>query len=265
MTSITTEHYTCPRCTDTATIICTSCKNISYCSPECQQADWLVHQSVCEVFQAFSTAPRPAPNMRKVIVFLPGNMEPQLLWAPVRDGSNGGETMWPADFVEDPKHVSWTPIETLKNGWTDMDLGYAMQVFHDDGFLSKYPRGDPALFAATQGLDAAGWCGPIMVCCQSLPDAQYANQENTHEGVEILDMDALAFSHLASFLVDYSNEDLKHLYRKGPKVQCVEVSCGQAGQSAQNYRDIQLPGTHPLHQSACVFSRVSQASPSHDR
>jgi hypothetical protein len=203
--------------------------------------------------------------MRKVIVFLPGNTEPQLLWAPVRDGSNGGETMWPADFIEDPKHVSWTPIETLKNGWTDMDLGYAMQVFHDDGFLSKYPRGDPALFAATQGLDAKGWRGPMMVCCQSLPDAQYANQKNTHEGVEILDMDALAFSHLASFLVDYGNEDLKHLYRKGPKVRCVEVSCGQAGQSAQNYRDIQLPGTHPLHQSTSVFSRVSQASPSHDR
>jgi cobyric acid synthase len=115
-------------------------------------------------------------------------------------------------------------------------------VFHDDGFLGKYRRNDPAWFAATQGLDAVGWCGPMMVCCQSLPDAQHANQENTYEGVKVLDMDTCAFSHLASFLVDYSNGDPDHFFRKGPKVQGVELSCGQG---AETHRIVRVPRTHP--------------------
>jgi hypothetical protein len=193
----------CPRCTEVATKLCGTCKSISYCSLECQQADWPVHKSVCKIFQAF-TEPRPSLNVRRVIIFFPENKKPQFIWAPVKDGSNGGETMWPPDFIKHLKGVSWRPIEAHKNGWTDRNIGCVMQVWHDDDFLSIMHL-NPSLSGATQGLDAAGWRGPMMVCCQSLPDAQFANEENVCEGVKVLDMDTRAFSHLASFLVNHSN------------------------------------------------------------
>jgi hypothetical protein len=215
---------------------------------------------VCKLFQAFSTTPRPAPNMRRVIVFLPQNKEPQFMWATVKGGSDYGETMWPGNFINDPKYVSWRPIAAFRNGWTGMKLGYGMQVFHDDGFLDKYQRNGPAsLFAATQGLDAAGWCGPMMVCCQSLPDVRYSNHTYTSRGVKVLDMDTLAFSHLASFLVDHSNVESDHLFRKGPKVQCVELSCSREGTEA--HRVVCLPRTHPHFQKESVVSEISKVKP----
>lgn len=143
----------CPRCPEVATKSCGTCKNISYCSLECQQADWPVHKSVCKIFQAFTT-PRPSANMRRVIVFLPENKKPQFMWAPAKDDPFGGEHVRPHDFITYPKDVSWRPIETRKNDWTGVDIGYAMQVWHDDGFLSL--QRNPSLLGATQSLDTAG-------------------------------------------------------------------------------------------------------------
>jgi hypothetical protein len=251
----------CPRCTEVATKLCGTCKDISYCSLECQQADWPVHQSVCKLFKAFTT-PRPAPDMRRVIVFLTQNKTPQFEWVRARELA-GGEHIHPRDLFKHPESVSWRPIETRRNGWTNMNIGYSMQVWHDDGFLGKFPP-NLSLLGATLGLDAAGWCGPMMVCCESFPETQsslFVN-ENDREGVEVLDMDTLAFSHLASFLIDHSNDTLEHLFCMGPKVQGIEMACGLGPKSTEAHTEahkvVRLPRTHPFFQGQGVLSGISK-------
>ena len=184
------------------------------------------------------------------MVFLPENSEPHFNWAPVKVGEGGNEYMDPSDLVQANGHLSWKRIETRTNGWTGQNLGYTIQVWYDEDFLTKHRHGDRALFAATQGLDTAGWCGPIVVCCRSMPGPRPGRS------VEILDMDTSAFSHLASFLVDHSNVKSDHLFRRGPKVQCVEFSCEVAGD-----RVVCLPRTHPRFHKESVVSSISKVNP----
>lgn len=72
----------CPRCTEAATKICGGCKNISYCSLECQQADWPSHKCLCKNFQAFA-GPQPGPYTRRVVVFNSKEDKPRFAWAPL--------------------------------------------------------------------------------------------------------------------------------------------------------------------------------------
>lgn len=97
----------------------------------------------------------------------------------------------------------------------------------------------------------------MMVCCESLPDAQFENEENCRENVKVLDMDTLAFSHLASFLIDHDNTTPGHLFCKGPKVQCVEIACDQGNNSTEVHRLIHQPRTHPIFQGESALSAVS--------
>ena len=60
------------------------CKGIAYCSLECQQADWPSHKSMCKAFAAFA-GPRPSVNMRRVVVFIPGEDKPRFKWAPLNE------------------------------------------------------------------------------------------------------------------------------------------------------------------------------------
>lgn len=75
----------------------------------------------------------------------------------------------------------------------------------------------------------------------------------------MLDMDTPAFSHLASFLVDHSNVKSDHLFRRGPKVQCVELSCDEEAD-----RVVCLPRTHPLFHKESVVSSISKVNPSRE-
>jgi hypothetical protein len=213
-----------------------------------------VHKSMCKRFLDFAESGMFA-NWRRVVVLLPGNPEPQFNWTPAKVDEEGHEHIHPSDLIQASGHLTWTWIDNRTNGWTGQDLGYEIQVWHDIEFMGKYRRPDPAVFAATRGLETAGWCGPLVVCCRSIPRA------HSGERAKVLDMDTRTFSHLASFLVDYSNTDPDHIFRMGPKVQCVELSCGQAGLSAEAHKVVHLPRTHPLYPQESLVSQVSMVSP----
>jgi hypothetical protein len=142
--------HKCPRYPEVAIKSCGTCKNISYCSPECQQADWATHKVLCKDFNAF-TEPRPSPEMKRVVVFLPGEQKPRFMWSRVTDNE-----LYPGAYLNDmyrPKNLFWRQAETSKNVWTGEDLGYIVQVWYDDNFFENFYDGGraPALLAATQG------------------------------------------------------------------------------------------------------------------
>lgn len=121
----------CPRCTDPATKLCVICKNISYCSPECQQADWASHKSLCKDFKEF-TEPRPSPDMRRVVVILPGEPKPRFMWAPVTTDHDGSKRVYPGTFLDySLKSLAWKNLESSNNVWTREPPGYVVQVRYD--------------------------------------------------------------------------------------------------------------------------------------
>jgi hypothetical protein len=255
----------CPRCTEPASKQCGGCKGIAYCSLECQQADWPSHKSMCKAFAAFA-GPRPSVNMRRVVVFIPGEDKPRFKWAPLneddlRDGN--GEHIHPSRVVETPEYVTWGSVKGVTNVWTGAPLGYNIQVWHDDDFMEKYQHDGvdgKALRAATQGMDAATWRGPVMACCgsviQTLADLQAGHPP---EDTLMLDMDLRAYSHLTGIMIDCYNETLLHAFHRVPgKVQCVEMACGQGNNSTEVHKLVQVPRTHPMFQGKSQLSEVSK-------
>jgi hypothetical protein len=221
---------TCPRCTEPATKQCGGCKSIAYCSLECQQADWPVHKNLCKSFKDFS-GPRPQPDMRRVVVFHPNEKKPRFMWASLTDDDWGWGTgrVCPADTLDyHSKDIVWRVRETRKNIWTGQDLGYAIQVWFDDNWCFNSKDTNHAVLATTRGQDPLEWNGPIVVTCQSLAagSIEYASFSLSRNSDEMLDMDLLAYSHLAGFLIDYSNDKPSHSFCKGRKVQCVEIVYG---------------------------------------
>jgi hypothetical protein len=262
----TKKQQTCPRCTDVATKSCATCKNIKYCSPECQQADWPSHKSLCQNFKDY-TEPRPEPGMKRVVVILPGEPKPRPMWAPLTGGHYGSSKhVWPATFLDfSPKYLCWKNIETSKNVWTGKPLGYVVQVWYDDEFSMNF-AGEPgeALFAVTQGQEATKWCGPIVVCRETLPKEEKwdddVDEEKGQGTGKVLDMDMLAYSHAISLLIGHANWTSRHGLIKGKKLQCIELACGRQGENPKPHTVMLLPRTHPMLEEEPEICGVSEVS-----
>ena len=63
-------------------LTCGKCKHTTYCSPECQRADWPIHKKFCNDFAgAASDGERPSPKHYRILFFPAFQEKAQLLWA----------------------------------------------------------------------------------------------------------------------------------------------------------------------------------------
>lgn len=143
----------CPLCTDVATKMCGSCRSISYCSPECQQADWPTHKILCKPFKDFTQRPASS-DMRRILLFLPDEDKPRFAWAPVKRGLFGDDAIDMSKFDEYDKVFGRVEIQT--NSWTGEDLGYGIQIMFDDNFFRQVPAREPS---CVHGHPGRGWAG----------------------------------------------------------------------------------------------------------
>ena len=61
--------------------VCSACLRISYCSRECQRADWKYHKKICSLYGQFlSSNPRPSPTHRLALLFPVDADLPRLTW-----------------------------------------------------------------------------------------------------------------------------------------------------------------------------------------
>jgi hypothetical protein len=250
----------CPRCTDVATKVCGGCKDISYCSPECQQADWNVHKLLCKGFKDFAQ-PAPSANMRRIVVFLPDEKKPRFMWAPVQRNYSGydlkGKPLAPWENIDeasviDTKHLM-RPSDTNTNAWTGQPLGYAIQVLFDDNFQTHYTERNQAVVFATQGMDAVGWRGPIIAYCGTLRGGDF----DALDIVKLHDMDMRACSHLVAYLINHYNKTPEQMVRRGPKVKCVKVSDSVDRKTSEVYKEVLVPPSHPMFWGQSMLVDVS--------
>lgn len=59
----------CSKCWIEAKILCNECKNMPYCSPDCQTLDSEAHKILCESFTNYSTHDRPTSGHRRCVLF----------------------------------------------------------------------------------------------------------------------------------------------------------------------------------------------------
>ena len=253
----------CPRCLNPATSLCTGCKNIKYCSPECQQADRPSHKFLCRTYENF-TQPPATPGMRRIVVFLPDEKVPRFTWVPVsiriggryHENERRSEDVEMVDVVDIMEGQVYKAEYTCKNAWTGEPLSRTIKVVFDENFSANYESKNQAVQAATQGMDDVGWRGPIIAFCGSLGGGEYGLDLE-----KVYDMDMETYSHVVGFLIGYRNKTTEHAARIGPKVECVKVACkGDRELGAPSHQVVRVPRSHPIFVGEGALSEVSEVS-----
>ncbi|KAK3640607.1 Zinc finger MYND domain-containing protein 10 [Elasticomyces elasticus] len=79
----------CPICNESASQVCAGCRDIQYCSQECQEADWCAHKLLCKTFAKMKFP--PTQGMVRAIWFPPLGSKPQFLWLQVEQVASAGD------------------------------------------------------------------------------------------------------------------------------------------------------------------------------
>lgn len=253
----------CPRCLDKATRLCDGCRNIKYCSSECQQADRPAHKLLCRTYGNFTQRPS-TPDLRRIVVFLPNEKAPRFTWAPVSIGVAGcypenerySEDIDMNDIIEVDAQQSFTPAYTCKNAWTGSPLSRTIKIMFDENSGTNYQHKNQAMQAATQGMDDMGWRGPMIAFCGSLGGGDCGLDFD-----KVYDMDMQDYSFVVGFLIGYRNRTAQQAARVGPKVECVKVHCkGDRELGLLSHQIVRVPRSHPIFVGEGALSEVSEVS-----
>ncbi|CZT15852.1 uncharacterized protein RCC_01688 [Ramularia collo-cygni] len=180
----------CPCCGIAATKVCSGCRDIVYCSPACQKADWPFHKHLCKTFKDFQE--RPAPDMRRVVVFPEDGDRPIFKWLEVEDfpwghkvcieGTDLEKATWPRDCTFNPRTMQLLPERIV--------------IYYDDSFSWGSGCFNTSLMAATDGRLGYQWDGPMI----AVSGASY--EENSVYNMR--DFSMSQYSSLIAFFVAFT-------------------------------------------------------------
>ncbi|KAF2122277.1 hypothetical protein BDV96DRAFT_640331 [Lophiotrema nucula] len=208
----------CEVCPKTGDQRCSRCRQVRYCSHQCQRAAWVKHKLVCDSATEFNSQDRPTPDAaevyyRRALLFDPEKTKPNFIWLKFKLEQVDGH------FVEQPQldavGIDEPDIEDFmiqKHPVLDRTLPHTIRLRFRDNFLSDGSKAN----APVQSLKTKhDWRGPMVA---------YAMKGT--EGIEDLresdDLDATDFPSIVSFLKVYgderpltttriTNEDLKNM------------------------------------------------------
>ncbi len=84
----------CANCDQQTTLGCSSCQDISYCSMECQQADWPCHGILCSQLSVCRAEHRPTARATRAILFDPQEQYPTFQWIESREDGTLDLSEW---------------------------------------------------------------------------------------------------------------------------------------------------------------------------
>lgn len=163
---------TCTICNGSNAKLCSLCHSISYCSRECQKADWPLHRTICKTFTTLP--PRPSPSHKRAILFPVDSKDPQIIWIKCErkvDDEEGTTYEMPDDqhLLEmenlDLNHA-WQHIPISRNVLRRFNLGYTVQVTVRETFLVDGSTSNVCVRHTTKGQTPHDWRGPIVVMRQ---------------------------------------------------------------------------------------------------
>lgn len=236
----------CPTCVEPGTLLCAGCRDVKYCSVECQQTDWPAHKLLCKTFKDFQE--RPAPDMRRVIVFPENEKKPYFLWTAIKMRKGYQEVECEEELMKtrcDRRVIYYNPI-TLINVRSTMVIKYR------DNFFGDGSKENMSVSAATDYRSHYLWGGPMLV----LKGFATTGGNIT----EMHDLDMKDYSDVVAYFMDSYNDTPKNTARKGPKVRAVKATCrGERRlRGGKQFQPVKISASHPMFDSPSLLSSVSR-------
>jgi hypothetical protein len=164
----------CIICNASDTRLCSSCRSISYCSPQCQRYDWSLHKIICKSFTTLAT--RPSAAHRLAILFPVDSRVPQLIWIKCdrRIDDDDGIAWEQPDTrhlleIENlgPRYQLSTEFKNIKrNAHRGYNLSHTVQVIDRETFLIDGSTPNVCIRYTTKERMTHDWRGPIVVMRQ---------------------------------------------------------------------------------------------------
>ncbi|KAJ4332462.1 hypothetical protein N0V95_009656 [Ascochyta clinopodiicola] len=138
---------------------CSNCKNIHYCSPQCQTRDWPQHKLLCKPSVSSQDA-RPSPSHRRALYLPDKSSKLFLTW--LQYGTNG----YPLDRQ---RLFPDTPVAELKTiAFHNRYLPYWVQISYDSNPHNRSLRENEAAERLLGDISGAlKWSGPLVVLAYS--------------------------------------------------------------------------------------------------
>ena len=236
----------CPCCKEDGRFTCGGCKNIKYCSAECQQADWPSHRLLCKSFKDLHK--RPHPDLRRIIAFPSDEDKPRFMWLPVQQ-RYGYQTVDSREFMQDAV-ANYAPVS--HHAFTQKPLQHLVNIRYDDDGMTKYSKPNESIINATGGRSSLLWQGPVFAECGTRYSASI-------EISQVQDMDTRSYADVVAFLIDYHNDSAVNEARKMGKVVGVKANCrgDKHAKGLAQFVKVNIPAHHPIFDSDHAISPIS--------
>lgn len=206
----------CTMCGKPAPDTCKRCRSSSYCSHDCQIADWSVHKLLCRSILDFATPPNP--TSKRGILFPTDATTPRFVWVKYSWETLDGQTFQvpdKAEFIESTKIdcVLAQGNKTRSRKREDLLAVYGISACSID----KSPLNLCVMAVAGRRSVNFCWSGPLLVL---------RTRGLTSEDSELVDTDMVDFRDAVDVLCCYPDIDINITEpEEAREVQGVRVNC----------------------------------------
>ena len=230
------SNQACPSCAEPATLTCTVCNNIAYCSVECQETDEQAHNLLCSDFAHFAEPPTDGLDKRRAIFFPANEGKPKFVWLDVED-----------DYAEKKLDLAGYLSGSVRrddidrNPITNARIGYRIIVCYDRSLAYGHQNQSiKNAIAPDETWRDRPWDRDVLVYC---------GRQRHDAVVEIKNMDMYGYSHAVAELI--APMQFRHAFSDAMarKVDAVKLLCDGAmdrSASGGSVKGVSVPKRHPV-------------------